>query len=170
MKSFLRITMTVITLIVVIGFTGVMYFPQLIGYKPFAVMSDSVEPDVHKGDLAYINTGDHDLQEGDIIVCRVKVDEGEESFVMQRVSSVDENGDVLVSGNDTEGEIKVSASSVLGTHAGSVAKIGAAIYKLGMRGIQACAAWVLLLNAFVLVITTVPGRKRQNKTEKLDNE
>lgn len=61
-----------IILVCLVVLVGLMFVPQFIGYKSFAVVSGSMEPNIKVGSIVYAkNTNFSDLKEGDIISFRL---------------------------------------------------------------------------------------------------
>lgn len=64
---------------------AIFLIPRVAGYTPYVVMSGSMEPVIHTGAVAFINTKDTDCQVGDIITYRLRGNNGEEILVTHRI-------------------------------------------------------------------------------------
>lgn len=74
LKKICNILMSIILVCLVI-LAGLMFAPQFFGYKSFAVVSGSMEPNIKVGSIVYTkNTDFSDLKEGDIISFRLNGD------------------------------------------------------------------------------------------------
>lgn len=84
--------------------------PKLFGYSFLEVVSGSMEPNIHIGDLILIDTNATDYQVGDIITFRDEY----ASFVTHRIVSIDEKG-ITTKGDANRSEDPVfPSSSVVG--------------------------------------------------------
>lgn len=101
--------------------------PDFLGYKPFIVLSGSMEPGIMTGDMVFVKEADtENLQKGDVIAYKsgqavithritgVKTENGELSYITQ--------GDA----NDSPDQIPVKPSDVEGTYIGRIPGLGKA--------------------------------------------
>lgn len=113
-----------ITLIVK-SYTNPNQVPDFMGYKPFIVLSGSMEPSIMTGDMVFVKSVDTDqLQKGDVIAFR-----SGEAVITHRITDVvQENGEVkfITQGdaNNAADETAVSAGMVEGRYTGRIAGLG----------------------------------------------
>lgn len=123
---FIPILMVNITLIVK-SYTHPDQVPDFMGYKPFIVLSGSMEPGIMTGDMVFVKeTNTANLQKGDVIayksgqsvithrIIEVKTENGETSYVTQ--------GDA----NDSPDQTTVKPSDVEGAYKGRIPGAGKA--------------------------------------------
>ncbi|MDD5847908.1 MAG: signal peptidase I [Firmicutes bacterium] len=76
----------------VIGFAGLFTLPRLIGIEPYIVMSGSMEPAIHTGSVAFVDTGADRIKEGDIIAYELASADAETVTITHRVIAVTPEG------------------------------------------------------------------------------
>lgn len=84
------------------------------GYGVLEVVSGSMEPTIHIGDMIVINTKDRDFKNRDIITF---VDESDGSFVTHRIIEIDDNK-IVTKGdnNDSKDDGFLSEENIIGTY------------------------------------------------------
>ena len=158
---------TVLVLVAAVVFTG----PKLLGFNPFIVESGSMEPVIHTGSVAYINTRDTDVKPGDIVTFRI-AGTTSEKLVTHRILR-EEDGLFITKGdaNDVEDMMPVSKEQIVGTYAYSIPKAGYILAKQ-QKLIPVLVFWVIGLNAFSILagILANDGEKEEeeNAEEKPD--
>lgn len=100
--------------------------PSIFGYKPFIVMSGSMETELYKGDLVFIkNIKTSDLKEGDIIAFK---DEDNYVITHRIVKAVNQNGNMefITKGdsNNTNDNWKVTEEKVEGIYKFKISNLG----------------------------------------------
>lgn len=121
---FIPILIVNVTLIVK-SYTNPDQVPDFLGYKPFIVLSGSMEPDIMTGDMVLVKEANTDnLQKGDVIayksgqavithrIIEVKTENGETSYITQ--------GDA----NDSADQTAVKPSDVEGVYIGRIPGAG----------------------------------------------
>ncbi len=122
--------------------------PRLFGIDPYIVESGSMEPVIHTGSIAYINTRDTKASPGDIITFRV----GDSQKLATHRISREENGQFFTKGdaNDQEDLVPVGKEQIVGTYVYSVPKAGYILAKQE-RLLPALAFWIIGLNLLAMI-------------------
>lgn len=96
--------------------------PFAFGIKPYMVLSGSMEPEINVGALAYINTKDTDVAEGDIIA----FDEGGEITVIHRIVHENDDGTFETKGdaNKDKDFVPISQDQIVGTVVYDIPQLG----------------------------------------------
>mgnify|MGYP004467068123 CR=1 FL=1 len=97
-----------------------------LGFRPNIVASGSMEPVVHTGAMAFIDTHDTDASVRDIIEYRITQDNGNETYVLHRVIATDESGNYITKGdaNDDRDAHPVSKTQIIGKYVFQIPYIG----------------------------------------------
>lgn len=147
--------------------------PDFMGYKPFIVLSGSMEPEIMTGDMVLVkNTDAGNLQEGDVIafksgeavvthrIMEVKTENGEVSYVTQ--------GDA----NDSPDQTSVKPADVEGIYKNRIPGAGnVAMFMQTTTGMILFVVCPLLL--FILwdvIRRRLQGRKELSRTKELELE
>ena len=137
--------------------------PSVFGYKPFIVLSGSMEPTIMTGDLAIIKICDaSDLKEGDIIAFRNGT-----SVITHRIDKVTEEDGQKVfitkgDNNNTEDRDSVALSSVEGKYVKRIPKLG----NFAMFLQTTIGAIIFISIPFILFIAVdVAQRKKESKIQ-----
>lgn len=147
--------------------------PDFMGYKPFIVLSGSMEPEIMTGDMVLVkNTDAENLQEGDVIafksgeavvthrIMEVKTENGEVSYVTQ--------GDA----NDSPDQTSVKPADVEGIYKNRIPGAGnVAMFMQTTTGMILFVVCPLLL--FILwdvIRRRLQGRKELSRTKELELE
>lgn len=112
--------------------TGVLLFvPRVFGYRPYVVLSGSMEPNIHTGAVAYIDTKDTDLAPGDVAAFY----ESNGAVVTHRIVSGNETGGYTTKGdaNDVEDMNIVPQENIIGTYKWSIPNLGYLISSLSAK-------------------------------------
>lgn len=153
---------TIVT-VAVIAFAAAFTLPRLAGIEPFIVQSGSMEPVIHTGSVAFVNTRDKEIQVGDIICFHLQGQSGQ--VVTHRVVRED-NGSFVTKGdaNDTEDLVEVSPADVEGKFVFSIPRIGYLIAGAGRKKMIAVAVfWVILLNAMAIILQKIAVSEKGRK-------
>ena len=96
-KAFNVISITILTILTILSL--VLVGPPLLGYKTYAVLSGSMEPELNVGGLVYIKpTPPEDILKGDIITYTMAGNT--KTLVTHRVSNIDlENQEFITKGD-----------------------------------------------------------------------
>ena len=126
MKKILNAFMNMVSAtLILIGILAILLLviPTMIGYKPFVVLSGSMEPQIKTGSIAYNNTHvkAEDVKAGDVIVFKT-----EKTYVTHRVVSINENNSFTTKGdaNKTEDLAPVKFENFKGKTVFSIPYLG----------------------------------------------
>lgn len=135
---------------------AIFLIPRVAGYTPYVVMSGSMEPVIHTGAVAFINTKDTDCQVGDIITYRLKGNNGEEILVTHRIVE-EQDGMYITQGDANEAQdlSPVSAEQIIGTYSWQIPMAGFVMAKLTSKTLPLLAGWIILLNLMSGVLSRV---------------
>ena len=147
--------------------------PDFMGYKPFIVLSGSMEPGIMTGDMVFVkNTDTGNLQKGDVIAYK----SGEAVITHRIIDVTTENGEVryITQGdaNDSPDQTSVKPSEVEGIYKGRIAGAGkAAMFMQTTSGMIIFVVCPLIL--FILwdiVRRKMLDRKEVLRTRELEQE
>lgn len=143
--------------------------PNVFGYKPFIVLSGSMESTIHVGDLVFVKIiNPEELKENDIIAFRDK----ENLVTTHRIKGLKTvNGETCYitkgDANNTEDQGLVCQKDVEGKYVSRIAKIGNAILFIQ----EPLGFAVMLMSVFiVLLLVYVVGNKKSNDTIEMTEE
>ena len=98
--------------------------PNLIGYKSFAVVSGSMEPNIHVGSIVYTKEVEfNDLEVGDIISYQISGD----TIVTHRINSINSDKQTIVTkgdANETVDGSEVNINQIVGRVAFTIPLLG----------------------------------------------
>lgn len=140
--------------------------PGIFGVRPYIVQSGSMEPAVHTGAVAFIDTKSKEPNTGDIVTYRLAGSDGQEILVTHRITSA-RNGIYTTKGdaNDTEDLSVVTRKQIVGTYVFQIPKAGYLLAGIKRKGMTVIAAWIVLLNGMSLVAGTVLDRKEPEERQ-----
>lgn len=155
MKKAIQTFSTIVTAVtfLCIVIAAIFILPKAAGFTPYIVESGSMEPTIHTGAIAFINTKDRDVAVGDVVTYRIGTEE-KNKLVTHRI--IREDGGVFITkgdANDVEDMNSVSQEQIVGTYAYSIPKVGFVMAKLGHKQLGVIAAWIILLNLCSLMMT-----------------
>lgn len=158
----LRVLADTFTLVVLGVIIGLIALPVLLGYTPYIVQSGSMEPVIHTGSLAYINTRDTDVTTGDIITYQID----ENKLVTHRVDSLSDDGGYITKGdaNDTVDLNTVYQNQIVGTYKFSIAKAGYLMAKKDKLIPVACI-WIVGLQCIALLANKIAYKDEEDEQE-----
>lgn len=138
--------------------------PDFLGYKPFIVLSGSMEPTIKTGDIVIIKKCNPDeLKKDDIIAFR-----SGKSVITHRITGIsEEDGEkVLITkgdNNNTEDRLAVKLQNVEGIYKFRIAKLGNfAVFLQTTTG----AVIFISIPFILLIITDIIQRKKDSKLQK----
>lgn len=150
--------------------------PSFFGWKPFIVLSGSMESEIYAGDVAVVKEVDEDeIKEGDIIAFR----EGETVITHRIVKQEEENGEkVFYTKGDNNNEIDtntVSLNQIEGVYKFKISGLGnVAMFIQTPTGILACLSIPLALLIILQIVNSAQERKNrrneENENRKLQEE
>lgn len=146
-KAFGRIVLILTVVIALVA--SVFVVPKLFGINPYVVLSGSMEPQIHTGAIAFVNTKDTAVKVGDVVTYRLANDE----LVTHRIIKKDQSeytfqGDA----NDNPDAHTVTQDQIVGKYLFSIPKVGFLISALGKKGMPVIIAWIIILNIMSLIL------------------
>ena len=146
MKVAAKIFNALETLIIVLIVAAAMLLtvPKLFGYYPYVVLSGSMEPTVHVGAMAYIDTKDTDVSQGDIVMYQAN----ETTMVIHRIAGYNDDGTLIMKGDANEDVdfVPVTQAQVQGQYAFSVPGLGFAVAKIRLPHIIIGVIWIIIIH------------------------
>lgn len=151
-------TITAITVVIILT-AGCVVIPGLVGIKPYIVLSGSMEPVIHTGAVAYVNTHATVYEPGDIVMFRMG-----EGLVTHRIVRM-EDGQYVTKGdaNETVDMVLVSEEQLVGSYLFQIPYLGYLAAELSPSRLIAIAAWIFLLNGMSLLLTYVVEKAEEDK-------
>ena len=139
-----------ILFIALIMIASLLIVPNLLGYKSFAVISGSMEPNIHVGSIVYAKeTSFDDLKVGDVISYKLSA----ETMVTHRIHEVNKETQTVITkgdANDSVDASPVTANNIVGKVSLSIPLIGyISIYAktpIGIAAICGVVALIIILN------------------------
>lgn len=164
-KAFGRIVLILTVVITLVA--SVFVVPKLFGINPYVVLSGSMEPQIHTGAIAFVNTKDTAVKVGDVVTYRLANDE----LVTHRIIKKDQSeytfqGDA----NDNPDARTVTQDQIVGKYLFSIPKVGFLISALGKKGMPVIIAWIIILNIMSLVLESTCSSGDKKKTAEPQNE
>ena len=156
--------LSTLLLVALVLLAGVVLVPRVMGYQEMAVLSGSMEPNIHVGSVVFVDD-DIDpatLEAGDVVTYYMN----EDTFVTHRVQSIDTASRTLVTkgdnNNSDDGEI--SFSQVFGKAAFWLPYLGfLTIYMktpIGIMAITVAIVLIILLNFLPMILSADDGKKK----------
>lgn len=151
---------TFITIVIILA-AGCVVLPNLVGIKPYIVLSGSMEPVIHTGAVAYVNTHINAFHPGDIVTYQMG-----EDLVTHRIIRM-EDGQYVTKGdaNETEDLTLVSAEQMVGRYLFQIPYLGYLAADLSPGILIMIAAWIFLLNGISLALTYVVEKTVEEKDD-----
>lgn len=141
---------------------------HLFGVQTYIVMSGSMEPEIHTGAVALIDTTDRIAEKGDVIAYRLGEGD-EEILITHRVIQKTQSGYITKGdANETEDDREVMQSQVVGRFLTSIPKAGFAIDTLGKRGLAGIVLWVTSLNILSSLLRDLTARRPRRRRRSAD--
>ena len=160
----LKLVVRMIDGIIVLIAVGVLLLaaPGAAGYKPFAVLSGSMEPAIRTGAVAYVDTGvsGADVGIGDIVAFR-----SGNILVTHRIVGLDDDGRYVTKGdaNQTEDFAPVEASQIIGRTVFSVPYAGYAVTFLKGKGVFYLVGMLLSLRVIFTILAELATESNLSK-------
>lgn len=153
-------TITAITAVIILA-AGCVVIPGLVGIKPYIVLSGSMEPVIHTGAVAYMNTHATVYEPGDIVMFRMG-----EGLVTHRIVRM-EDGQYVTKGdaNETEDMTLVSGEQMVGSYLFQIPYMGYVAAELTPRYLIIIAVWIFLLNGMSMLLTYVVEKSEEEKDD-----
>lgn len=141
--------------------------PDIIGIKPFIVLTGSMEPVINAGDLVIVKeVKENELKINDIIAFRYTK---EDVVLIHRIVGIEENeGKTLFrtkgDNNETEDKLSIEYKNIEGIYSFRLSKIGAiAIF---IRTQQGIAILLLSITTIFILWQFIKSLKREKMTER----
>lgn len=155
-----------ILLVALLALAAVLIVPKVMGYQEMAVLSGSMEPNIHVGAIVYVKEAPfEDIAAGDVITYRLSGG----TYVTHRVVEVNEAEQTVITqgdANDSVDNSPVSATQIVGKAHFDIPLIGyISIYAktpLGIGVICGVLIVIILLN-FLPEIFTQDDKKEKKK-------
>lgn len=144
-----------------------MFVPNLIGYKSFAVISGSMEPNIPVGSIVYAKEIDYkDLKVDDVITYQL----GSDTIVTHRIKEINDKEKTVVTkgdANETIDSSPVNYKQIIGKVAFSLPLLGyISVYVKTPLGIAAACAVVFVLLILNFIPEILEESKKDNSQEK----
>lgn len=99
MKKAIQTFSTIVTAVtfLCIVIAAIFILPKAAGFTPYIVESGSMEPTIHTGAIAFIDTKDRDVAAGDVVTYRIGTEE-KNKLVTHRI--IREDGGVFITKGD----------------------------------------------------------------------
>ena len=161
--------LSVIVLIILAAIAALLFVPKIIGYGQYAVLSGSMEPNIHVGEVVIDKPFDPDeIDVGTVITYQISAD----TLVTHRIVAIDADNEVVTTkgdANDAEDASPVSYDNILGIYAFNVPYLGyISIYSktpLGIAAICGVLVVVILLNFIPDILEEDKKEKEEKKKE-----
>lgn len=156
--SLLGSTVSVIVLIVAAAFI----VPKFVGIMPYIVESGSMEPQIHTGAVAFINTHDKNVAVGDVITYKIG-EAGSEKYVTHRIVGEKPDGYVTKGdANEVEDANCVKQEQIVGTYHYSIPHAGR-LFAQKSKVTFVAIFWVILLNAMSMIVSAMAGKAEEEE-------
>ena len=159
-----------ILLIALALIAAALFVPKFLGYDQFAVLSGSMEPNIHVGAIVYAKEADPEtLEVGDVITYQISGD----TMVTHRIVAIDEAATSVTTkgdANEAEDASPVSYENIVGKYAFNIPYLGyISIYgktPLGIGAICAVLILIILLNFLPDALSEDEEEKKEKKEKK----
>lgn len=156
--------LSTLLLVALVLLAGVVLVPRVMGYQEMAVLSGSMEPNIHVGSVVFVDD-DIDpatLEAGDVVTYYMN----EDTFVTHRVQSIDTASQTLVTKGDNNNtdDGDISFSQVFGKAVFWLPYLGfLTIYMktpIGIMAITVAIVLIILLNFLPMILSADDGKKK----------
>lgn len=156
--SLLGLTVSVIVLIVAAAFIA----PKFVGIMPYIVKSGSMEPQIHTGAVAFIDTHEKNVAVGDVITYKIG-NAGSEKYVTHRIVGEKPDGYVTKGdANEVEDANCVKHEQIVGTYRYSIPHAGR-LFAQKSKVTFVAIFWVILLNAMSMIVSAMAGKAEEEE-------
>lgn len=159
--------LSTLLLVVLAALAALLIVPKLMGYQEMAVLSGSMEPNIHVGAIVYVKeTSFDDIEEEDVITYRLSGG----TYVTHRVVEIDEEAQTVITKGDANEDVDsspVAAEQIAGKAAFNVPLIGyISIYAKTPVGIGAICG-VLVVIIILNFLPEIFSKEEKEKNEKV---
>lgn len=159
--------LSAILLAALVALAGLVLVPRIMGYQEMAVLSGSMEPNIHVGSVVFVDddVDPSTLEPGDVVTYYMN----EDTFVTHRVQSVDTAAQTLVTKGDNNNadDGDISFSQIFGKAVFWVPYLGfLTIYMktpVGIMAITVTIVLIILLNFLPLILSADNGKEEEGK-------
>lgn len=131
----------------VILLSAILVVPGWFGIRAYIVRSGSMEPVLHTGALAFVDTRAQDYECGDIITYRLSDSREEDILVTHRIIGETEDGFITRGdANEVQDPVAVERMQIIGRVLGQIPKAGYLAAKVNPKICMAAIFWILFLN------------------------
>lgn len=142
--------------------------PMTLGIKPYVVISGSMEPVIHTGAMAFVDTKANakSLKKGDIVTFKL----GENKIVTHRIYRENSDGTVRTKGdaNKTIDLADISRSQIIGKEKYSIPFLGRLVLTLRSRSGIIAVATIVACN--VIISLMIGKEESEEKESEKENE
>lgn len=150
--------------VVVILVAAAFIVPKFVGIMPYIVESGSMEPQIHTGAVAFIDTHDKDVAVGDVVTYKIG-EAGSEKYVTHRIVKESPDGYVTKGdANEVEDANCVKQEQIVGTYRYSIPYAGR-LFAQKSKVTFVAVFWVILLNAMSMIINALAGKAEEEEPE-----
>lgn len=155
--------------VVVILVAAAFIVPKFVGVMPYIVESGSMEPQIHTGAVAFIDTHDKDVAVGDVVTYKIG-EAGSEKYVTHRIVGDVPDGYITKGdANEVEDANSVKQEQIVGTYRYSIPYAGR-LFAQKSKVTFVAVFWVILLNAMSMIINALAGKAEEEEQERQEQE
>ena len=161
LNSIFKILSWIVTIAIVVSCIVGFVFPNVLGYKSYIVQSGSMEPTIHTGSVAWINSRDKQVKVNDIVAYQLT----NSTQVLHRIVG-EEDGLFITKGdaNETQDLSPVAPSEIIGKFMFSVPMLGYILADISSNSFKAIFIVSILL--IILLINSFLEGKVKEKSER----
>ncbi len=139
---------------------------KIAGYNEYVVLSGSMEPTIMTGALAFVNTKDTVVSEGDVIAFTIDKEDADTSYdskattVTHRIVAVNADGTYTTKGDNNESEDTkhINQSQVIGKYCFNIPQVGYTISQINRKGMLVIICWIVAINLMSSVFVVFTER------------
>ncbi len=159
--------LSTLLLIALVALAGLVLVPRIMGYQEMAVLSGSMEPNIHVGSVVFVDddVDPSSLETGDVVTYYLD----EDTFVTHRVQSIDTASQTLVTKGDNNNadDGDISFSQIFGKAVFWVPYLGyLTIYMktpVGIMAITVAIVLIILLNFLPMILSAEDDKESAGK-------
>lgn len=155
--------------LIVKSYTNTDEVPDVAGYLPLIVLTDSMVPEIYSGDLIICHTIEaEDVKEGDVIAFFDPAGNGSSIVTHRVIEVINENNEIEFKtqgdNNNTEDKLPVPADSLVGIYQTRIAGLGhVAMFMQSSTGLIVCVVLpIVLLVAYDMIRRRLYEKKKDN--------
>lgn len=137
--------------------------PKAFGIHPYIVESGSMEPVIHTGAVAFVDTTDTSITKGDIVTYQLPNGQ----MVTHRVKEETADGYIFQGdANEAADAHVITGSQIIGTYKFQIPKLGFLIGRLGKKGLFLVLGWVVALNGIGLILEHAGSTSKRDTSKR----